>query len=185
MMRIDQLLASVDWLEIFPRTDLQVLASLGSDHCPLFLQGDVAFDFYRGFRFESYWAQMPGFLETVQEAWNRPVNTQDAILRIHVKLLRTAKALRNWRRTSLGRWKLVWAIINITLANLEKAQESRLLATEELAFKKYLKIKALGIAVMQKTRARQHARLTWIRKGDSNTRFFQLYANIRKKKMIY
>jgi hypothetical protein len=102
MMRIDHLFASTEWLEIFPRTDLQALASLGSDHCPLFLQGDVAFDFYRGFRFEAYWTRMPGFVETVQETWNRPVQTQDALLRIHVKLKRTAKALRNWRRI----WRL-------------------------------------------------------------------------------
>lgn len=54
----------------------------------------------------------------------------------------------------MGRWNLVWAIINITLANLERAQESRLLTTEEVDFRKYLKIKALGIAVMQKARAR-------------------------------
>lgn len=57
-----------------------------------------------------------------------------------------------------------------------------MLTPEELEFKKYLKTKALGIAAMQKARARQHSRLTWIRKGDTNTRFFQLHANIRWKK---
>jgi len=33
-----------------------------------------------------------------------------------------------------------------------------------------------------KSCARQHSRLTWMRKGDSNTRFFHLHANMRKKK---
>ena len=182
MTKIDHMFASTEWLEIFPRTDLQALASLGSDHCPLFLQGDVVLDFYRGFRFEAHWAHMPGFTETIQEAWNRAVNTQDDILRIHIKLIRTAKALKNWRRKSLGGYKITWAILNITLANLERAQESRILTPEELEFKKYLKTKALGIAAIQKARARQHSRLTWIRKGDTNTRFFQLHANIRRKK---
>jgi len=79
---------------------------------------------------------MPGFTETVQEAWNRAVNTQDDILRIHVKLIRTAKALKNWRRKSLGGYKITWAILNITLANLERTQESRILTPEELEFKK-------------------------------------------------
>ena len=35
---------------------------------------------------------------------------------------------------------------------------------------------------MQKARARRHSRLTWIRKGDTNTRFFQLHANARRKR---
>jgi hypothetical protein len=87
MTKIDHLFATPEWLDIFPRTDLQALASLGSDHCPLFMQGDVFFDFYRGFRFESHWTNWPGFLETVKEVWDKPVNTQDAILRVHVKLM--------------------------------------------------------------------------------------------------
>lgn len=38
MTKIDHLFASPEWLDIFPRTDLQALASLGSDHCALFLR---------------------------------------------------------------------------------------------------------------------------------------------------
>jgi len=102
MTRIDHFFASTEWLDSFPRTDLCALASLGSDHSALFLQGDVSLDFYKGFRFEAHWTQRPGFLETVKEAWVKPVNTQDAILRLHVKMLKAAKALKNWRRKSLG-----------------------------------------------------------------------------------
>jgi hypothetical protein len=182
MTRIDHFFASTEWLDSFPRTDLCALASLGSDHSALFLQGDVSLDFYKGFRFEAHWTQRPGFLETVKEVWVKPVNTQDAILRLHVKMLRAAKALKNWRRKSLGGWKISWAILTLTLQNLEKAQEERTLTQEEWEFKKYLKTKSMGIAAIQKSRARQHSRLTWIRKGDTNTRFFQLHANMRKKK---
>jgi hypothetical protein len=182
MTRIDHLFVSADWLELFPRTDLHALASLGSDHNALFLQGDVDLDFYRGFRFESHWIHRPGFLDTVKEAWSRPVDTQDAIFRLHVKMLRTAKALKNWRCKSMGGWQLSWAILTLTLANLERAQEERALTADELEFKKYLKNKSLGMAAVQKSRARQHSRLTWMRKGDSNTRFFHLHANLRKKK---
>jgi hypothetical protein len=87
-------------------------------------------------------------LETVKEVWDRPIDTQDAILRLHVKLLRTAKALKLWRRKNFSDWKVRWAIVNITLANLEKAQEARPLTQEEMSFKRYLKSKALGIAAI-------------------------------------
>jgi hypothetical protein len=182
MTKIDHFLASNVWLEIFPRPDLQALASLGSDHCPLFLQGDTEYDFYRGFRFEAHWINMPGFIQTVQTAWEQPVDSQDPMLRMHVKLLRTARALKIWRRTQFSDWKLRDAILHLILLELEKAQERRTLSTEELEFKKYLKVKSLGLAAIQKARARQHSRLTWIRKRDSNTRFFQLHANARRKK---
>lgn len=95
MTRIDHLFASTDWLDLFPRTDLRALASLGSDHSALFLEGDISMDFYRGFQFESHWVHRPGFLRTVSEAWDKPVSTQDAILWLHVKMLRTAKALKH------------------------------------------------------------------------------------------
>jgi len=182
MTKIDHFLASIEWLEIFPRTDLQALASLGYDHCPLFLQGDTDFDFYRGFRFEAHWIHMPEFTQTVQVAWEQPVSSQDPMLRMHVKLLRTARALKIWRRTQLSDWKLRDAILHLILLELEKAQERRMLTTEELEFKRYLKMKSLGLAAIQRARARQHSRLTWIRKGDTNTKFFQLHANARHKK---
>lgn len=112
MTKIDHFLATDDWLNLFPRSDLQALASLGSDHCPLFLRGDVNFDFYRGFRFEAHWARMAGFLDTVKEAWNKPVNTQDAILRFHVKapaLCQSATELEakihRWLEINLGHHK--------------------------------------------------------------------------------
>lgn len=80
MTKIDHFFASPEWLATFPHTQLQALASLGSDHFPLFLQGDVSMDFYRGFRFESHWPNWPGFMETVKEVWDKQVNTQPKTL---------------------------------------------------------------------------------------------------------
>jgi hypothetical protein len=131
MTKIDHFLATTEWLEIFPRIDLQALASLGSDHCPLFLQGDTSLEFYRGFRFEAYWINMPSFMDTVKIAWEQPVNTQNALLRMHVKLVRTARALKIWRRTIFSEWKLKSAFLQIILLELEKAQERRILTPEE------------------------------------------------------
>jgi hypothetical protein len=72
MTRINNFFASADWLEVFPRNDLRALASLGSDHCALFLLGDVNLDFYRGFKFESHWIHRPGFVVTVKDTWTNP-----------------------------------------------------------------------------------------------------------------
>lgn len=40
----------------------------------------------------------------------------------------------------------------------------------------------MGLAVIERIRARQRATITWLRAGDANTRFFQLKANGRRRK---
>jgi len=125
---------------------------------------------------------MPGFLEMVHTSWEQPVNTQNALLKLHIKLLRTARALKIWRRAKFSNYKLQAAILQIVLLELEKAQERRPLTVEEVAFKKLLKARSVGMAAVQKAKARRHSRLTWIWEGDSNTRLFHIYANARRKK---
>lgn len=63
--RIDRFFGTQEWHLLFPNSDLQALSTMGSDHCPLFLTGDIERQNYAGFRFESYWVTMPGFMETV------------------------------------------------------------------------------------------------------------------------
>jgi hypothetical protein len=52
--RIDRVFGTPEWHVLFPNTDLQALPTMGSDHSPFFLTGDVARQNYTGFRFESY-----------------------------------------------------------------------------------------------------------------------------------
>jgi hypothetical protein len=125
---------------------------------------------------------MSGFLEVIQEVWNQSVNTQDAILQMHVKLIRTTKALNIWKRQNLGSLPLCLAIAKEALLLLDTAQEQRQRTPEEIKFRHYLKAKANGLAAIQRTRARQHSRLTWIRKGDACPKLFMLHANNRKRK---
>jgi hypothetical protein len=71
----------------------------------------VNFDFYRGFRFEAFWATMLGFLELVKHNWNQSVHTSDAILRMHVKMRRLAVAIKIWKSQHCGNLQLRLAII--------------------------------------------------------------------------
>jgi hypothetical protein len=182
MTRIDRFLATTEWHQLFPSADLQAIGTMTSDHCPLIMQGRSSFPFFRGFRFESFWTKINGFKEVVQHAWNAGVNTTDAILVLHAKMQRTAKALSAWRRKSVGSVSVQLAIIQIVLTLLEKAQEARQLTSDELEFRKWLKSKILGLACIQKSIARQHSRLTWMRLGDANNKFFHLMANNRRRK---
>jgi hypothetical protein len=75
-------------------------------------------------------------------------------------------------------------MVQVTLLLLEWAQEDRQLSGEELEFRHYLKTKALGLAAIQKSRAKQHSRLSWIRQGDTNTSFSKYMQRSGGKKFI-
>jgi hypothetical protein len=57
---------------------------------------------FRGFRFEAFWPRLQGYHEVVAEAWNKHVSVTNPFLRLHIKLQRTGKALRQWARNLIG-----------------------------------------------------------------------------------
>jgi hypothetical protein len=60
------------------------------------MQGLSSYEFYKGFRFESFWINIDGFFDVVQQAWSTRVNTSNSVLRLHVKMIRTAKGVFVW-----------------------------------------------------------------------------------------
>jgi hypothetical protein len=174
MTRIDRLFCSEGWDLSFPSAILQPLPSSLSDHAPLLLVGAAAIPRCRPFRFEAFWPRMEGFHEVVQEAWDMVVRSMDPLRRLHVKLERTAKALKCWHRAKFGDLKLQLAIAREVIGRLDVAQEARQLTMAERALRTSLRSKILGIASINKIRMRQKARLSSIRLGDANTLLFHI-----------
>jgi hypothetical protein len=98
----------------------------------------------------------------------------------HIKLSRTAKSLSAWAPTLIPQGKLANSICMEIINQLESTQESRELIEEEHLLKKLLKHQILGLANIERSRARQKSRLTWVKKEVVNTKYFQIMANVRK-----
>lgn len=106
-----------------PESMLHALSSTVSDHSPLLLVGATVASSFRGFRFESFWPRIAGFQDIVQQAWGQEVGVFNPFLRLHIKLSRTAKALRSWAKRALGNNKLLFCAARQLIAILDVTQE--------------------------------------------------------------
>ena len=146
----------------------------------LFLQGDNEVRHKPSFKFEEFWLRLPGFKDTVAAAWDRPVHATNPIRRIHIKLSRTAKALKKWQRESVGVLKTQIAIAKEVIWRLDLAEEGRPLSPTEQELRRRMKLSYLGLLSFQKIKLRQRSRLTRIRLCDVNSKFFHAKVNGRR-----
>ena len=125
---------------------------------------------------------MDGFQDLVHDIWNRPVATALPIKRLHIKMARVAKGIKRWKKEKIGDTRMQLAIVKEVLLQLEAAQEHRLLTDIELHLCRRLKDRSTGLTAIEKSRIRQRSRLTYIRCGDGNTKFFHSRANAHRRK---
>ncbi len=68
------------------------------------------------------------------------------------------------------------------IQRLDVAQEHRELSPPETRLRAALKRKVLGLASIERARKKQASRVTHIREGDANTKFFHLRVNARRRR---
>ena len=66
--------------------------------------------------------------------------------------------------------------------HLDIAQERRQLSVEESSLRKRMKLRCLGLSSLERTMARQRARIRHLSDGDANTAYFHLVARGRKRR---
>ena len=96
LVKLDRVLCTSDWEDLYPDCVLQSHATEMSDHCPLILGLHDGIRSKRHFHFESYWTQLPGFLDTVMNSWDEPIRMVGPLERISIKMKRLTRALQSW-----------------------------------------------------------------------------------------
>ena len=130
----------------------------------------------RHFRFEPFWAKIPGFAEVVATTWEPSVLNVDYCRVLDCKLRAVAKALRKWSNANVGSVWLQLAIAREVILCLDGEEEQRVLTDWELELRRLLKVRVLGLASLARTISRQRSRALYLAEGDANTRFFHLQA---------
>jgi hypothetical protein len=184
MARLDRVIFSEGWDDIFPISNLMALSSNISDHCPLLLSCSSNRPRSYKFRFEHFWTKLPGFLEVVKEAWDKEVPHQDPLCAFDAKLKQTAKELRKWGQSMQSKNSLLFQVANEVILRFDEAMETRQLSSDERKLRSFLKGRCLALASLERVRLRQRARIRDLQEGDANSKYFHLKANSRRRKNL-
>lgn len=182
LVKLDRVLCTTTWEDLYPDCVFQSHATEMSDHCPLLLGLKDKVAGKRRFHFESFWLRLPGFMETVQQSWDAPVQPSSPLERISIKLKRLNRALQSWSDKRVGHVKTQLALAREILHRLEMAQDNRALSGEEEKLRKDLKRHFLSLASLERTIARLRSRVKCLKDGDANTSFFHKQAAYQRRK---
>ena len=160
MSKLDSFFCNEDWDIEFATHILHALSSSVSDHCPLLLANGVGPKKPKSFRFENYWAKMPGFQRVVSKAWTEISCHVEPYQWLFHKLKRTGQKLRSWSKTLFSNSKVQLHMALEVILRLDLMQEKRELSLEERDLRKRIKRRIISLAVLEKSRKRQNSRIT-------------------------
>uniref|UniRef100_A0A803Q328 Reverse transcriptase domain-containing protein n=1 Tax=Cannabis sativa TaxID=3483 RepID=A0A803Q328_CANSA len=180
--RIDWCLSNEAWDAIFPASHLNHGDFFGSDHRPLILNlhhmSDPRTPTPR-FIFDKLWMSEPGFEDCLREAWTQTTSNthSNPLIDLNERLTNCSSRLKHWKK-SLGpplttqirivqsQLKLINSLPNPTNEQLEQSQKLE----EELS----------GLLQKEEVYCQQRSRVTWLKLGDKNTRYFDRMASQRR-----
>ena len=118
-------------------------------------------------------------MDVVKTAWGGRLVDADICRCLDHKLRALAKALQSWRASCVGN---IRSAARAVVYELDLAQESRPLSSEEIQLRRELKANTLGLASLERSMARQRAGSRHLREGDACTKYFHLQACHRRRK---
>lgn len=178
--RLDRAVANSDWQVLFPESHLLHLEPSRSDHLPILLSlrrspcrttRPSAF-----FRFESMWTQHEDCESVIADAWATTFEGT-RMFQVFEKIKATRLRLLQWQRTVFQATQRDIQCLRAQLGSLW-AQPST-----EASIETFRTLSAQLDTLLDREASywQQRAKVSWLKDGDRNTRFFHQRANNRRK----
>jgi hypothetical protein len=172
MSRIDRFLVSDDWLGIWNNPVLWVLPRTISDHCTLLLKPSCVDWGPKPFRFNNHWILHKDFYKLVEDFWRNCEFTGWMAFILKEKLKGLKGCLRSWNKETFGSVEVKINKLVGDIRDLDVRSEVSGLSAGEVLHRKDLFAEMWKLRMSRESMLTQRSRQTWLREGDSNTRYF-------------
>lgn len=181
--KLDRILVSKDWEDLFPNSIVTKLPRDISDHNPLIISSGPSKPVkHIQFRFEISWFSNPDFIPTVQKIWDKPCNAKSSLDKIQQNLKLFKQYFKGWGFNLQGELRKKRALVNTELAVLEKLEEEVGLSDSQVANKLVLLKENYELLEQEETYWLSRSHEQWLVQRDNNTSYFHKIANGRRRK---
>lgn len=170
-------MSSTTWRDSYPMARILHLEDYGSDHCPLLLDSSpLIHQKKRRFKFQERWSNLKDVRKIVAFVWSTRI--EGSPMYQHFQRLKSCRhELVTWQKTNNSNSAAKIKLLRETLAAM-KEMEGHQDKTEFLRLEQ-----ELTEAYQQEERYwKEKSRISWLRWGDQNTRFFHAKTNARHRK---